>query len=234
MVKEQPTTVNRIDKAVFVFVFLNSAWAIWRPGYRSGLGDRSRSQISMDEWKLKTSVFHLSDSIWFCRDDTWILSHLVSRVTIFNAMVYDCFSHLMVYFCKQYEGFSYIFLALQTFQDPGCLHNTSSLFYHLSGWFFSCLMFSEFKLETQGQIWGPRSPHWTLLTSPCFFWMSKSVKQITWCQDSALVVSKTLKSLLKKKKKKDFKCCKKWHHYYIFGPGTISFYKTVYNLLEMF
>ena len=190
----------------------------------------------MDEWKFKISVFHLSDSIWFCRDDTWILSHLVSRVTIFNAMVYDCFSHLMVYsFCKQSEGFSCIFLALQTFQDPGCLHNTSNLFYHSSGWFFSCLMTSEFKPETQGQIWDPRSPHWTLLTSLCFFWMSKSVKQITWFQDSALVISKTMKSFLKKKKnKKDFKCCKKWHHYYIFGPGTIYFYKTVYNLSEMF
>ena len=62
--------------------------------------------------------------------------------------------------------------------------------------FFSCLMFSEFKPETQGQIWGPRSPHWTLLTSPCFFWMSKSIKQIAWFQDSALVVSKTMKSFL--------------------------------------
>ena len=114
----------------------NSAWAIWRPDYSSGVGDRSRSQISMDEWKFKISVFHLSDSIWFCRDDTWIISHLVSRVTIFNDMVYDCFSHLMVYFCKQYEGFSCVFLDLQTFQDPGCLNSISSLFYHLSGWFF--------------------------------------------------------------------------------------------------
>lgn len=38
-----------------------------------------------------------------------------------------------------------LILGSTNFSRPGCLHNSSCLFYHLSGWFVSCLTTSEFK-----------------------------------------------------------------------------------------